>query len=174
MQLQHLQKSAQLWRCWRKLWRFSSSALEVGAAPEMQLQHPQKSAQHLEMLEKTLEIFFQRPGSWRSSTDAAPTSAEVGAALEMLEKTLEIFFQRPGSWRSSTDAAPASPEVGAASGDAGENSGDFLSAPWMLAQLHRCSSNISRSRRSFWRCWSDWGEVGGVTGTQVIDAQIYS
>jgi hypothetical protein len=80
MQLQHLQKSAQLWRCWRKLWRFSSSALEVGAAPQMQLQHLQKSAQHLEMPEKTLEIFFQLPGCWRSSTDAAPTSPEVGAA----------------------------------------------------------------------------------------------
>ncbi|HEV7506096.1 MAG TPA: hypothetical protein VGS07_14400 [Thermoanaerobaculia bacterium] len=62
---QHLQKSAWIWRCRRKLWRFVSSI----------------------------------SGSQRDSTDAAPTSAEVGVDLEMPAQTLEIFFQH--LWKSA-------------------------------------------------------------------------
>jgi hypothetical protein len=49
----------------------------------------------LEMPAKTLEIFFQLPGSRRDSTEVAPTSAEVGVDLEKLAQTLEIFSQHP-------------------------------------------------------------------------------
>ena len=137
MQLQHLQKSAQLWRCWARVWRFSSSSLDVGADLEMQLQHLQKLAQlcrcwarvwrfssssldvgaDLEMQLQHLQKLAQLCRCWASVWRFSSSSLDVGADLEMQLQHLQKLAQLCRCWARVWRFSSSSLDVGAGSPD---------------------------------------------------------
>src|SRR6185312_11360313 len=86
---QDLKKSAQLWRCWRKLWRSRASSLDVGAAPEKSCRHLQKSAQ----------LWRCRRKLWRSPVGSLDVVAAPEKSRQDLKKSSQLWRCRRKLWR---------------------------------------------------------------------------